>query len=218
MRGEIETEPFIPPGHSARRRTRQTFVLHRATAAVAFFPRTPTDSSALPLQYPARLTDNKKEPILKHAREGGPMKRILLVALAVVPLVFFGGRLLGTLSANSAVTRFWSGWKLSQSAALEEVVADGVKVEDRTGFLTRLPQDSKDDVIQYFTDELFWWGSDDPPKTFTILSTQFERGTALVTARAQTNVSGRDYIYMLHFTLVKGDTWKITRIVFVEIP
>lgn len=145
------------------------------------------------------------------------MKRILVSVLLVAPLIYFGGRLYNTFSVNSAVNRFWSGWKLSQAAPLEETLADEVRVEDKTGFLTRLPYGVKTDVIRYFTDEPFWWGTSDPQKAFNLMATEVEQGIAVVKGQVKANISGRDYIYTLEFTLIKDGRWDITRIAFVDI-
>lgn len=145
------------------------------------------------------------------------MKRFLIIALLAAPLIYFGGRFLGTVSANSTVTRFWDGWRMSQTAPITEAIADNVSVKDRTGFLIRVPYGSKADVASYFANELFWWGTSEPERSFAITSTTIDGKSAIVTGQLKANLFGSPRILTLQFELIKQENWDICGITFVDI-
>lgn len=144
------------------------------------------------------------------------MKRILIIILLAAPLIFFGGRLFSTISANSTVNNFWSGWKMSQSAPIAEAMAEQVSVEDRTGYLFRAPSGTRTDVVSFFANGQLWWVTDAPEGSFTITSTKIDGNSAIVTSQVKAKLFGRDRVLTIEFKLVKQDSWDICGITFVE--
>lgn len=145
------------------------------------------------------------------------MKRILIIILLVAPLIFFGGRLFSTISANATVSNFWSGWKMSQAAPITEAMAEQVTVEDRTGYLFRAPSGTRTDVAAFFANGQLWWETDAPEGSFTVTSTKIDGDSAIVMGRVKAKLFGRESVLTLQFRLVKQKNWDISGITFVEI-
>lgn len=106
---------------------------------------------------------------------------------------------------------------MSQAAPITEAIADSVSVTDRTGILMRVPYGNKADVASYFTNEVFWWGTGDPQRSFAITSTAVDGKSAVVMGQLKANVFGGPHVLTLQFELIKQGNWQICSITFVEI-